>query len=926
MKNPILCLCVMVFCVTVCRPQISPSLDPKTISNLVDYIKSHYESPEDYVLSKFKDHDIVFLGEFHRIKHDPELVLRLIPLLHDAGVNYLGYESSRRVDQPLIDSLLNAPNYDEQLALLIAFKEDVHWGYQEYVDIFKAAWKFNHTLPPGSRRFRILGLNNSPDWSVIKTTEDRDKGEVMRKVWHGETEEDWAKVLFDVVISQNEKALVYCGSHHAFTEYRQPIVINGKFIRFGDIRVGNAVFQKIGKRACTIKLHAPWISAEGYDQPPVLAADGYIDAVLNNLESKYQRVGFDLAGTSFGSLPGETSIYKFGYKHFTLDTIYDGYVCQGPLSSYRGVTAIKDFVNEINLAEARAQSPNPHMRNATASDFYDGAVQDADIPKRFSILMPVNAQNQMSKNQLAKHVAQCLQEISTYWKQGKIREAVTILETLYVIPNIRELDWAWTSTLYNLACGHSLLGHKEKALAYLSEAIQEGFSDYEQILKDSDLNNIRSDSRFEATIKPLRMIYFKWDSPSFSTNYCDDLPEIEKVAGLSKVWSEIKYGYVYFDHVPTLDWDSLFIVYLSEVKNSRNTKDYYRILQKMCAQLHDGHTRIEVPNEVFREMYAHPPIQTRILENKVMVVNVFNDSLKRSGIHAGLEIIKVDSIPVQQYARQFVEPYNSASTNQGQLTNTYEYYLLCGSKKKTLELELRDKDGNISKRILSRNYYRFQDYKNIIDFRLLEGNIAYVALNSFGDRNIIAQFDSLFPFIEQSKALILDLRENSGGNSDNAYRILGYLVDKPFKIVQGKSRNYNSFARTMGNRQTWSENPSVELPPNGSKLYSKPLAILISSRTASAAEDFCVALSRLKRGTLIGESTAGSTGQPLFYGLPGGGTGVVCTIRTFSPDGKEFVGTGIDPDITVPQTVSDVQSENDAALRTALSMLNSTNK
>jgi len=539
------------------------------------------------------------------------------------------------------------------------------------------------------------------------------------------------------------------------------------------------------------------------------------------------------------------------------------------------------------------------------------------------ILFPlfVHAQTQMSKDQLSKYVAQTAQQIGTYWRESKIQDAVAVLETLYAIPNLRELDWAWTSTLYNLACGHSLLGHKEKSLSYMSEAIREGYSDYEQILKDSDLDNIRSDPRFEVTIKPLKMSYYRWESPSLSSKYRDDLPEIEKVAGLSKVWSETKYGFAYFDRVPTLDWDSLFIACLSDVKSTRSTREYYLILQKMCAQLHDGHTRIEVPNELFREMYAHPAIQTRLVENKVLIIKVFNDSLERSGIHPGLEILTVDGIPVQQYARRFVEPYNSSSTNQGQLTNTYEYYLLCGSKNKPVELELTDNGATTFNRILSRNYYRFQDYRNIIDFRLLDGNIAYVALNTFGDRNIVAKFDSLFPFIEQSKGLVLDLRENSGGNSDNAYQILGYLVDKPFKIVQGKSRNYNAFNRAMRITQQWEDNPSVELPAKPSKFYSKPLAVLMSSRTGSSAEDFCVVLSHLKRGKLIGTSTAGSTGQPLFYGLPGGGTGVVCTIRTFSPDGKEFVGIGIEPDITAYQTVFDVRSGNDTVLRAAQSTL-----
>lgn len=376
-------LIAFVVCTNISIPQTQP-IDPKITASLVDYIKTHYKTPEEYILSKFKDCDIVFLGEYHRIKHDPELVQELIPLLYHSGVHYLGFEFARRLEQPIIDSLLQAPEYSEELARFIVFKQFVFWGYKEYVDIFKAVWQLNHSLPKGSQPFRILALNNSPDWSLVKTPEDRDKYEVMSKVWHGETEEDWAKVLIDVVISRGEKALVYCGIHHAFTEYRQPIAVNGKFIRFGDIRVGNAVFQKIGKRAATIYLHAPWTSAEGYDRPSVRSADGYIDAMLSELDSEYRRVGFDLKGTPFDNLPGETSIYKFGYDNFTLGTIYDGYVCQGPLSEYQGVTPIKDFLNEHNIGEARAQSPNPNMRNMSAEDFNNAIAHDAEIPRRFS--------------------------------------------------------------------------------------------------------------------------------------------------------------------------------------------------------------------------------------------------------------------------------------------------------------------------------------------------------------------------------------------------------------------------------------------------------------------------------------------------------------------------------------------------------------
>ena len=70
-----------------------------------------------------------------------------------------------------------------------------------------------------------------------------------------------------------------------------------------------------------------------------------------------------------------------------------------------------------------------------------------------------------------------------------------------------------------------------------------------------------------------------------------------------------------------------------------------------------------------------------------------------------------------------------------------------------------------------------------------------------------------------------------------------------------------------------------------------------------------------------GTPTAGSTGQPLMFGLPGGGSGVVCTVRTLAPDGSEFDGIGIQPDITVLQTAADVRSASDSALRAAINAI-----
>ena len=50
---------------------------------------------------------------------------------------------------------------------------------------------------------------------------------------------------------------------------------------------------------------------------------------------------------------------------------------------------------------------------------------------------------------------------------------------------------------YNLACSYSLLKHLDEAFAALAEAVKLGYDDARWLIKDPDLNNLRSDNRFE---------------------------------------------------------------------------------------------------------------------------------------------------------------------------------------------------------------------------------------------------------------------------------------------------------------------------------------------------------------------------------------------------------------------------------------------
>lgn len=415
-----------------------------------------------------------------------------------------------------------------------------------------------------------------------------------------------------------------------------------------------------------------------------------------------------------------------------------------------------------------------------------------------------------------------------------------------------------------------------------------------------------------------------WNSPALNTPYSENISDDEKIAGLSKFWSEVKYNFANFDLVPDLDWDALYLAYLPKVRQTKSTREYYSVLQEMCARLKDGHTNVLNPREVTVAL-LQPALRTGLVENKVLVTAVHDERLQKDGIKPGQEVLAVNGIPVKLYAEQRVMPYQSASTKQNLELTAYDYTLLGMLPGQSLELTLQDGGGKVFKRkpplLPLLEMVKLIPQTESFEFKILPGNIAYVAFNTFGDEQVVKQFESVFDSLKQTNALIIDLRNNGGGNGAVGFGILNFLTDKPYKTSKWMTRSYHPTFRAWKRAEQWYSDSVREQTPSGTKLYSKPVVVLTSPRTASAAEDFLVAFDYMKRGKIIGEPTAGTTGQPLYFNLPGGGRARVCTKRDTYPDGKEFVGVGIQPDIKARLTVQDFRSGQDTVFQAALYQL-----
>ncbi|MDD3771881.1 MAG: ChaN family lipoprotein [Weeksellaceae bacterium] len=351
----------------------------KNETDLLKSIKENSQSPEHYVIEKFKNHQVIFIGENHYIKEQVELIKNLIPELYENGIYNLGTEFIRYSDTEKMNKLLTDSIYNEELVRDISFNSLWHWGYQEYLDIYKTVWELNQKLPKNAPKFRIFGIEEDIDFSYVQSEEDFDNPEVMRKVFKSsydfeESEGFSAFVIQKEILDKNEKALIYSGIHHAFTEYYQPRYDIEKKIFGGSYekeRMGNLIKNKLGDKTMTIFIHGPWYDKNGYKMQ-ILPIDGVLDSLFSLPEyQEYYPFGMDTRGTSLGDLKGKTSVYQYGYPNFTLKDFCDGYIFLKPINDYTTVTPIADFVKPENVEYIKQQEFNYRNTDLTAQDFND---------------------------------------------------------------------------------------------------------------------------------------------------------------------------------------------------------------------------------------------------------------------------------------------------------------------------------------------------------------------------------------------------------------------------------------------------------------------------------------------------------------------------------------------------------------------------
>ena len=409
----------------------------------------------------------------------------------------------------------------------------------------------------------------------------------------------------------------------------------------------------------------------------------------------------------------------------------------------------------------------------------------------------------------------------------------------------------------------------------------------------------------------------------------------QKLWGLMTVWAEAKINFPYFDRIPAIDWDTKVQDYVPKVLSADSLEGYYEVLMEFVALLKDGHTRIVPPWMFVKPGHDQPPVELQAVEGNFFVARAGDtEEIRKQKIFPGLKVLEIGRVPVRTCLEENVLKFNSWGTPQAGETIGL-MGVLSGPLNSRVPIKVEDPDGTVRDVSLTRNStdkngnpflprsVQWSMFDPPIETKMVKPDICYIKVSNFGSDKVVEEFRKVFDNLDltRTRGIILDVRYNLGGKGTHAYTLVSFLTDQPMEASKWKSISYVPAYRSWGRPTGWIEGGPSLIAPRDGKRFSGPLVVLTGAGTFSAAEDFLVPLQYGKRAVLVGEKTGGSTGNPINIRLPGGGSFMVVSKRDTFPDGREFVGLGISPDLEVHPTQKDLLKGTDPVLQKGIDVI-----
>jgi C-terminal processing protease CtpA/Prc len=379
---------------------------------------------------------------------------------------------------------------------------------------------------------------------------------------------------------------------------------------------------------------------------------------------------------------------------------------------------------------------------------------------------------------------------------------------------------------------------------------------------------------------------------------------------LRRIKDQLKKNY-YDPKYHGMDIEARFKTAEDKIKADTSVGQIFGTIAQVLIELEDSHTVFLPPSRAYTTDYGWT---MQIIGDRCFVTTVDKGSdAEAKGVKPGDEVVEAGGYQLDRTNLwKFLYLYNALRPQQ----HIHTTLRSPNGEQRELDLLAKRKDG---KRVTDLTNYN--EWMDMVRRSQRDDEIGRDRYASFADELLIwkmnefdlteTQVDNAMEKVRKHKALILDLRGNGGGWVTTIQRLLANLVDHDVKIADEVSRK---------------ETKPLLAKSRNEKAFKGKLMILVDSRSASASEVLARTIQLEKRGTVIGDRTAGAVMESrrftdqvgldvvVFYGAS------ITMSDLIMSDGKSLEKVGVTPDEVRLPSAEDFASGRDSVLSYAASL------
>jgi carboxyl-terminal processing protease len=378
----------------------------------------------------------------------------------------------------------------------------------------------------------------------------------------------------------------------------------------------------------------------------------------------------------------------------------------------------------------------------------------------------------------------------------------------------------------------------------------------------------------------------------------------ERVMMASQIYHVIS---TFFAGLSQEKFDAAYRQYLATILRTEDRRKFDLASMEFVADLHDGHSWFY--DKWLDQTYAQPiGFLAYPLAGKWTVVRSALDS-----VHVGDVITSVDDGSIEEFFERN-RRYVSASSSRDAGVSFFDtpvvfpenFVLTLGDGRKIPIDRRNDKKTSPPPEITEGKW-------------LVEKSVAYIKIPTFHGIQTQAKALEYLAQFHDAKAVILDVRGNPGTGLPSALQRA--LMGRPYRTWAESSTEHGgvllrNYASGYPAHTTVTLTDTMITP--GESAYNGRLILLTDRVCSCACEDFVMPFKYSKRATLVGEATAGTFSLTRHMDFANGMMLNIAAVHHTFPDGSQFEGVGIAPDMPVEVTPEDLHAGRDPVLKKAV--------